>query len=156
MRTKSLKWLAAASLACAACAQNGSQPGEDDPLRNTKKLVAEGHATLYRNGAFQVPTTTIHLIPPGPDAINLAAELAGKRARQSFQESIKHARESVDFAKAGVDKSVSAAGAINRATETAAESARAATRFGGQAIAGAPGLGNAIVGASVSYAAGYE
>ncbi len=153
MRTKSLKWPAAAALACAACAhQPGSQSERDDPLRNTKKLVAEGHATLYRNGAFQVPMTTIHLIPAGPDAISLASELAFKRAAVSFQDSIKHARESVNVAKAGVDKSVSAAGTINRATGTAAEKSRAVTRFGGRMIAGAPGTGGAIVGASVSYA----
>lgn len=151
MRTKSLKWLAASSLACAVCAHQPAS-GEDDPLRNTKKLVAEGHATLYRNGAFQVPMTTIHLIPPGPDALGLAAELAGMRALQSFQESIKHARESVNFAKAGVDKSISAAGAVNRGTETAAQGARSVTRLGGQTIAAAPGLGSAIVGASVSSA----
>jgi len=153
MRTKSLKWPAAAALACAACAhQPGSQSERDDPLRNTKKLVAEGHATLYRNGAFQVPMTTIHLIPAGPDAISLASELAFKRAAVSFQDSIKHARESVNVAKAGVDKSVSAAGTINRATGTAAEKSRAVTSFGGRMIAGAPGTGGAIVGASVSYA----
>ena len=153
MRTRSLKWLAAASLACAACAQQpGSQSERDDPLRNTKKLVAEGHATLYRNGAFQVPMTTIHLIPAGPDAIDLASELAFKRAAVSFQDSIKHARESVDVAKAGVDRSVSTAGTINRATGTAAEKSRAVARFGGRMIAGAPGTGGAIVGASVSYA----
>jgi len=153
MRTRSLKWLAAAALACAACAQQpGSQSERDDPLRNTKKLVAEGHATLYRNGAFQVPMTTIHLIPAGPDAISLASELAFKRAAVSFQDSIKHARESVNVAKAGVDRSVSTAGTINRATGTAAEKSRAVTRFGGRMIAGAPGTGGAIVGASVSYA----
>ena len=48
-----------------ACAQ---QPGKQDPLQNTKKLAAEGHATLYNNGAFEIPMTTIHIIPPGPGA----------------------------------------------------------------------------------------
>ena len=153
MRTHSVKWLAAASLACAAYApQTGALAATDDALHNTKKLAAEGHAGLYRNGAFQVPMTTIHLIPPGPSALELAAELAGWRAQQSFQESIKHARESVDVAKAGVDKSVSAAASLNRAAGTAADEARAVTRFAGRMVASAPHTGGAIVGASVSYA----
>ena len=134
-----------------ACAHEPGQQSED-PLRNTKKLAAEGHATLYRNGAFQVPATTIHLIPAGPGALELAAELAGMRALQSFQESIKHARESVDFAKAGVERSMSAAGAINRGAEAIADDARNITRFGAEAVSGAPALGSGIIAVSVSHA----
>lgn len=153
MTIKSLRWLAAAALACAGYAhQAGAQAAKDDPLRNTKKLVAEGHASLYRNGAFQVPMTTVHLIPPGPGALDLAMELAGYRAAQSFQESIKHARESVDVAKAGVDKSVNAAVAINRAAGTTADGAHSVARFGGQIAGAAPAAGAAIVGVLVSYA----
>ena len=37
----------------------------EDPLRNTKKLIKEGHLSLYKNGAFTVPMTTLTLIPPG-------------------------------------------------------------------------------------------
>ena len=33
------------------CATTGAH---DDPLRNTKKLVTEGHVSLYENGAFKV------------------------------------------------------------------------------------------------------
>lgn len=164
------QWLAVAlSLACAACAHESQQQAAHDPLRNTKeaaaeghatqdplhntkKLVTEGHATLYRNGAFEVPMTTIHLIPAGPDAIDLAAELAGMRAGQSFEESVKHARESVDFAKAGVQHSVSAAGAIDRGARVVAHETRTITRFGGQIVEAAPAVGSAIIGASVSYA----
>lgn len=156
MKTKLLAVLTLAC-ACAACA-HGPDQGTDaqstrDPLQNTKKLAAKGHATLYRNGAFQVPATTIHLIPPGPDAYDLAMELAGMRARQSFQESIKHARESVDIAKAGVDKSLSAAATINRGTSALAGEARSVTRLGADMVGAAPGAGSKIVGASVSYAA---
>ncbi len=131
-----------------ACAQ---QPGRPDPLQNTKKLAAEGHATLYNNGAFEVPMTTIHLIPPGPDALDLASEMAGLRARQSFQESIKHARESADFAQAGVAKSKGAALAMHQGTTEMAEGAREVTRFGAHMAGTAPGMVSDIVGASVTY-----
>lgn len=57
---------------------------KSDPLKNTKKLVSEGHASLYQNGAFQVPATKIKLIPPGPDAISFAKELTGFKAKESF------------------------------------------------------------------------
>ena len=66
-----------------------------DPLKNTKKLVVEGHRDLYNNGAFEVPHTSIKLIPPGPSALDLAGELVGVRAKQSFLMSIKRASESV-------------------------------------------------------------
>ena len=52
------------ALTCAALISCAHQPGKD-PLQNTKKLVKEGHATLYNNGAFEIPMTTIHIIPPG-------------------------------------------------------------------------------------------
>lgn len=128
-----------------------SQPTVD-PLQNTKKLVAEGHATLYHNGAFEVPMTTIHLIPPGPDALDLALELAGVRASQSFQESLKHARESADFAKAGVQKSLAAGGAVIEVTDAVAREARTLTASGGQMVASAPSTTRSLVSASVSYA----
>ena len=140
-------------LACCALAACAHDPQtEQDPLHNTKKLAAEGHATLYHNGAFQVPMTTIHLIPPGPSALEFAAELAGMRARQSFLESVKHARESADLAKAGVERSVSAAGAINRGAETVARETRGITRLGGGAMSAAPGVGSSIIAVSVSRA----
>src|SRR6185369_1380560 len=68
---------------------------KDDPLQNTKKLVAEGHVSLYKNGAFRVPNTSISLIPPGPSALEFVQELSGMRARQSFETSVKKAADSV-------------------------------------------------------------
>ena len=56
----------------------------DDPLKHTKKLVVEGHVSLYNNGAFRVPQTSIRLIPSGPSAWELAGSLMGLRARQAF------------------------------------------------------------------------
>lgn len=80
----------------AACATTGG-----DPLKNTKKLVSEGHVSLYRNGTFPVPNTSISLIPPGPSTIEFVGELAGMRARQSFETSIKRAAESVSIISEG-------------------------------------------------------
>ncbi len=139
-----LMLMCGALLACA-------QPGQQDPLQNTKKLAAEGHATLYNNGAFEVPMTTIHIIPPGPSTMELASEMAGMRARQSFQESIKHARESVSFTQAGIEKSASAAQTMHQGTTSLAGSAREITRYGAHMVGASPGMVSDTVGASVTY-----
>lgn len=62
----------------------GCSTNSKDPIKNSKKLIKEGHASLYKNGAFAIPSTKIKLIPPGPDAIQLAKELSGVRAKDSF------------------------------------------------------------------------
>lgn len=133
--------------ALVACAQTGQQ----DPLQNTRKLAAEGHATLYNNGAFEVPMTTIHIIPAGPSTLGLASEMAGMRARQSFQESIKHARESVNFTQAGIEKSASAAKSMHEGTSAVAGGAREVTRYGARMVGASPGMVSDAVGASVTY-----
>ncbi len=79
----------------------GCATTQGDPLRNTKKLVAEGHASLYNNGAFQVPRTSIRLIPAGPSTTEFVRELMGMRARQSFELSIQRAAESVTIVSEG-------------------------------------------------------
>ena len=139
------------ALSCAITVSCAQQPVQD-PLQNTKKLAREGHTTLYRNGAFQVPLTTIHLIPPGPDAWDLAMEMGGMRAAQSFRESIKNARESVGVAKTGVAKSMAAAKTVHEGTSTTARAARDITRSGARMAAAAPKVGAATISASVSYA----
>lgn len=83
--------------ACASISPN-------DPLRNTKHLVTEGHKSLYQNGAFQVPNTQLNLIPPGPNAWEFAKELSGLKARQSFLTSIKNAKDSVQVISIGSQK----------------------------------------------------
>jgi len=80
------------------CATTGAH---EDPLRNTRKLVAEGHGSLYRNGAFSVPNTSISLIPPGPSTVELFKEFTGLRARQSFITSFRKAAESVYIVSEG-------------------------------------------------------
>jgi hypothetical protein len=137
-------------LACASLVACATPPGKD-PLQNTKKLVAEGHATLYNNGAFEIPNTTLHIIPPGPSAVELASELVGLRARQSFQESIQHARESVAFAQAGVDKSTELAQEVHQNTSDLAAQSRGITRFGGELVSRSPALVSVALGASVDY-----
>jgi hypothetical protein len=143
---------AAVVLVCGALLCCTHQPAQQDPLQNTRKLVAEGHATLYNNGAFEVPMTTIHIIPPGPDALELAGEMAGMRARQSFRESVKHARESVGFAQAGVEKSEAAALSVKKGTDYVAGGARDVTRLGGRMVGSSPEIVRDAVGASVTYA----
>jgi len=90
------------SLLLCACA---AQPTPKEELfKNTKKLVVEGHKSLYENGAFHIPNTSISLIPAGPSATEFAAELVGIRARQSFLQSIKNAADSVQIISIGTKK----------------------------------------------------
>ena len=77
---------------------------EQDPLKNTKHLVKTGHKTLYENGAFHVPNTTVRLIPAGPDAFELASELVGVRAKQSLSTSISNAAQSFSVVSVGAQK----------------------------------------------------
>jgi hypothetical protein len=90
--------LAALLTIAAGCATTNVK---DDPLKYTKKLVTEGHVSLYKNGAFQVPNTSIALIPPGPRTMELVGELAGVRAKQSFLTSIERAADSVYIVSEG-------------------------------------------------------
>ena len=148
MNTKTLKILVV--LACTTLIGCAHQPGKD-PLQNTKKLAAEGHATLYNNGAFEIPMTTIHIIPPGPGAMDLAQEMAGMRAKQSFQESLKHARESLDFTKSGITKSTEVATVMHAGTSSVAGSVRGVTRFGTRVMGASPGIISDAVSASLTY-----
>lgn len=138
-------------LACCALLSCAQQPARD-PLQNTRKLTREGHATLYRNGAFEVPMTTIHLIPPGPGAWELASEMAGTRAKLSFQESVKHARESVNLTKTGIEKSVQAGKAINQGAAAMAGTTRDFTHFGVRMATSSPEMISGAVSASVTFA----
>ena len=83
-----------------ACASTG----KNDPLNNTKQLVNRGHKSLYENGAFHVPNTSMSLIPAGPSAIEFAKELAGVKAPQALFTSLKNARESVTVVSVGTQK----------------------------------------------------
>ena len=80
-RPRALMALPLLAMALGSCAT--ADPA-DDPLKHTKKLVVEGHVSLYNNGAFNVPQTSIRLIPAGPSAWELVGELMGLRARQAF------------------------------------------------------------------------
>jgi hypothetical protein len=83
-----------------ACASTG----KNDPLKNTKQLVSRGHKSLYENGAFHVPNTSMSLIPAGPSAVEFALELGGIKAKQSFFTSLKNARDSVTVVSVGTQK----------------------------------------------------
>ncbi|TLY30061.1 MAG: hypothetical protein E6K63_03130 [Nitrospirae bacterium] len=88
----------------------------DDPLKQTKKLVKEGHISLYNNGAFRVPHTSIRLIPPGPSTIELAIELIGIRARHSFLLALTRARDSVYIVSEGTTLTFRVAKGMHEAT----------------------------------------
>jgi hypothetical protein len=123
--------------------------GGDDPLKHTKKLVAEGHSTLYNNGAFEVPNTSIKLIPPAPDALTLVSELAGVRSRQSFELSIRRAADSVTIVADGTRRTYELAKDIRSIGNDAADAIdRSMTENGKVIVYKSTDLGRSIVGRS--------
>lgn len=112
------------SVLIAAISLFGCAKKVEDPLKHTKKLVKEGHASLYNNGSFKVPYSSLRLIPPGPDTMEFVGELAGIRARESFSLSLKKAAESVDVVVEGTKDSYELAKKINKATGKGAKAIR--------------------------------
>ncbi len=130
----------------AGCATTGIN---EDPLKYTKKLVAEGHATLYNNGAFEVPNTSIKLIPPAPDALSLAGELAGLRARQSLELSLQRAAESVTIVAEGTKHTYQLAKSVHAISSEAADAIdHSMTTDGKVLVYKSTDLGKTIIGRS--------
>ena len=86
----------------------------DDPLKYSRKLIKQGHTSLYNNGAFKVPFTEIKLIPAGKSAKDTALELMGFHARQSLLQSLQNAAESIYIVPAGTKLSLKYAKNIQR------------------------------------------
>ncbi|HAK59870.1 MAG TPA: hypothetical protein DCO77_05735 [Nitrospiraceae bacterium] len=127
----------------------GCASTQGDPLRNTKKLVAEGHASLYKNGAFEVPNTSIRLIPAGPDTFKLAGELMGIRAQESFQRSIKNAADSVYIVSEGTKLTYRMATGVHKETAAVADHINRFSRTNSTLLVSrSSALGTAIIGKS--------
>ncbi len=92
-----------------------SSTQKQDPLIYTKKHMGE-HVSLYKNGAFQVPSTTVKLIPPGPELLDFFSMAAGVKARASFLLALDNAKSSVNIVKAGTMKSMKISGNIYKET----------------------------------------
>ena len=114
-RMRALVALPLLAMALGSCAT--ADPAAD-PLKHTKKLVVEGHVSLYNNGAFNVPQTSIRLIPAGPSVWEIVGELMGLRARQAFLLAISRAKESVTILSEGTTLSYHMAEGIHQATGT--------------------------------------
>lgn len=112
----------------------GCATTRDDPLKYTKELVKKGHLSLYNNGAFKVPKTSISLIPPGPDTLELVAELAGVRARESFLLSLKRASESVYVVSEGTEFSYRLAKKIHEGQRRSADEIKRLSSKGGKLL----------------------
>lgn len=87
-----MKWILVIAM-LSACASND--------FKGTKNVVVEGHKTLYYNGAFQFPYSTVKVIPPGPSAIDLALEMSGPKARKSFLMALNRAKETYSIIEHG-------------------------------------------------------
>lgn len=131
-RPRALMALPLLAMALGSCAT--ADPA-DDPLKHTKKLVVEGHVSLYNNGAFNVPQTSIRLIPAGPSAWELVGELMGLRARQAFLLAISKAKESVTILSEGTTLSYHMAEGIHQATGTLTDEIAKATRENSRLLA---------------------
>jgi len=124
MRNVNLKRSILSFLLCAVlpgAVLTGCAAKTADPLQNTKKLATEGHVSLYQNGAFQVPNTSISLIPAGPSTREFVGELMGMRAGQSFKTSLEHAAQSVYVVAEGTKLTYSLAKDISTASNTGAD-----------------------------------
>lgn len=120
-----------------------------DPLKNTKKLVSEGHRSLYNNGAFQVPNTRLSLIPAGPSALELAGELAGVRARQSFTTAIDRASDSVVVVAEGTKMTWKLGSRLHEGTSELTGQIRSRSREGSTLLLSrSEALGKDIIGTS--------
>jgi len=106
----------------------------EDPLKHSRKLITEGHSTLYNHGAFPVPNTNIKLIPAGPEPLALAGEMMGLRARQAFLTSLKNAADSVYIIPAGSKLSVELASKIKMSGEQVGRSITDTTTPSGRLI----------------------
>ena len=127
----------------------GCASTQGDPLQNTKKLVAQGHASLYQNGAFEVPNTSIRLIPAGPDTFELVGELMGMRAQQSFQRSIKNAADSVYIVSEGTKLTYRMAKGVHEETGAVADHINRFSRKNSTLLVSrSSALGTAIIGKS--------
>lgn len=118
--------LALFGLLFSGCATTGGM--REDPLKYTKKLVVQGHVSLYQNGAFRVPNTSISLIPAGPSALEFVGELAGMRARQSLETSIKNAADSVYIVSEGTKLTYRVSKSVKETADAGADAIRKLTR----------------------------
>ena len=107
---------------------------QEDPLQYSRKLISEGHSSLYDNGAFQVPYTEIKLIPAGEAPLELALEMGGIRARQAFLTSINNAADSIYLIPAGTKLSLDYAKSAQSSGEQVGESITDITRPVGDLI----------------------
>ncbi len=101
------------------CASDSNEDRRVDPLKNSKKLIKEGHGTLYDNGAFQVPYTKVKLIPPGPAPLEIASSLVGIKARDSFLLALDDALSAGNLVKKGALKSLKVGKVVYRSTKKA-------------------------------------
>lgn len=101
---------------------------KEDPLKNTKKLVKEGHTSLYKNGAFQLPSTQLYLVPPGPGPVELASDLMGVKAKASFRLALQAAKDSVEVVSIGTKYTFEMAKAQSEAGKVARKYIQSASR----------------------------
>lgn len=82
-----------------SCASTNSE------MKYSKKLIKDGHSSLYKNGAFKLPHSSVKLIPSGPEVFNIPSQFIGGSARNSYLKAVEKANESFHIIKKGSLKS---------------------------------------------------
>jgi hypothetical protein len=86
---------------------------QDDPLKNSKKLIKDGHKSLYFQGAVPLAGTSIKFIPPMEEG---EIYIYGRRvgfAKEEFSKAFNKAKESVIVVKEGTKASWSVANDVS-------------------------------------------
>ncbi|WP_411821267.1 hypothetical protein [Leptospira sp. 'Mane'] len=109
---KSFKYGFAILFLC-ACTCKSAEKDPNDPLKNSKKLIKEGHSSLYFQGALPVKGTSIKFIPPFEEAEIFILRRRVGLAKEEFSKSWKKASESVVIIKDGTKFSLSVANDID-------------------------------------------
>ncbi len=80
---------------------------EIDHLKNSKKLIIQGHKSLYNNGALKFPYSSVRFIPAGEEVFNISSQFKGmgNQAKISFIKAQEKAKESFYIIQNGSIKS---------------------------------------------------
>jgi len=100
---------------------SSTKSDKEDPLKNSKQLIKEGHKSLYFQGAIPLAGTSIKFIPPMEEG---EIYIYGRRvgfAKEEFSKAYNKAKESVIVVKEGTKKSWSLSGDVSSTGNDAVE-----------------------------------
>ncbi|MCZ8157528.1 MAG: hypothetical protein O9264_15505 [Leptospira sp.] len=99
---------------CLVLTCKSTETDQDDPLKNSKKLIREGHKSLYYQGAVPIAGTSIKFIPPMEEGEIYIYGKKFKFAKEEFSKAITKASESIIVIKNGTKYSWSLADDVSK------------------------------------------